>query len=204
MPTGRRSHNVGKALRRLRRENGWTLSTVSTKTGVAVSTLSKIENNQTSPNYDVLVRLCEGLSLNLAELFRGGSFSSFAHGSRTVNRLGDGLRYQTPLGENLVLSSELSKKTLEPRLIRVPKGHDEPTVLSSRTGEEFLYVLDGSVKFFMEPYSAIVLKAGESVHFDAQMPHGLAAMGEADASVLVVCQSGSVLADKDATEKIAC
>ncbi len=203
MPNGRRSHNVGKALHRLRRENGWTLSTVSTKTGVAVSTLSKIENHQTSPNYDVLVRLCEGLSLNLAEFFQGGSFSSFAHGSRTVNRLGDGLRYETPTGEYLVLSSELSKKTLEPRLIRVPKGQDEPTVLSSRTGEEFLYVLDGSVRFFMEPYSAIVLKTGESVHFDAQMPHGLEAVGETDARVLVVCQSGNVLADKDAKERIA-
>ena len=74
MASSRRSHNVGKALHRLRRENGWTLSTVSGKTGVAVSTLSKIENNQTSPNYDVLVRLCEGLELNLAEFFQGGAF----------------------------------------------------------------------------------------------------------------------------------
>lgn len=204
MPNRRRSHNVGTALHRLRRDNGWTLSTVSEKTGVAVSTLSKIENNQTSPNYDVLVRLCEGLELNLAEFFQGGTFSTFAHGSRTVNRLGDGIRYDTPLGECLVLSSELSKKAIQPMLVRLPKGQDEPTLVQSYThvGEELLYVLEGSVKFFMEPYSATVLKAGESVHFDAQMPHGWISVGDADALALVVRQAGHVRTDgtlKDAS-----
>ena len=206
MSSTRRSHNVGKTLRRLRRENGWTLSTVSTKTGVAVSTLSKIENNQTSPNYDVLVRLCEGLALNLAEFFQGGTFSTFAHGSRTVNRLGDGLRYETPFGERLVLSGELSRKALEPSLLYLPKETAEPAVVTihSHTGEEFLYVVSGAVKFYMEPYTAIVLKEGESVHFDAQMPHGWIAVGDTDAVSLVVRQTGTVAAEKDVAEKIAC
>ena len=205
MSSTRRSHNVGKTLRRLRRENGWTLSTVSTKTGVAVSTLSKIENNQTSPNYDVLVRLCEGLDLNLAEFFQGGTFSTFAHGSRTVNRLGDGLRYETPFGERLVLSGELSRKALEPSLLYLPKETAEPAVVTihSHTGEEFLYVVSGAVKFYMEPYTAIVLKEGESVHFDAQMPHGWIAVGDTDAVSLVVRQTGTVAATKDGAEKIA-
>ena len=205
MSSTRRSHNVGKTLRRLRRENGWTLSTVSTKTGVAVSTLSKIENNQTSPNYDVLVRLCEGLDLNLAEFFQGGTFSTFAHGSRTVNRLGDGIRYETPFGERLVLSGELSRKALEPSLLYLPKETAEPPVeqIHSHTGEEFLYVVSGAVKFYMEPYTPIVLKEGESVHFDAQMPHGWIAAGDTDAVTLVVSQTGTVAAKKDGAEKIA-
>ncbi len=205
MSSTRRTHNVGKALHRLRRDNGWTLSTVSTMTGVAVSTLSKIENNQTSPNYDVLVRLCEGLDLNLAEFFQGGTFSTFAHGSRTVNRLGDGVRDKRPFGESLVLSGELSRKAMEPRLIYLRKETEEPQVVRthSHTGEEFVYVVSGAVKFYMEPYTAIILKEGESVHFDAQMPHGWLAVGDTDAVALVVSQTGSVAAEKDVAEKIA-
>ena len=205
MSSTRRSHNIGKTLHRLRRENGWTLSTVSTKTGVAVSTLSKIENNQTSPNYDVLVRLCEGLDLNLAEFFQGGTFSTFAHGSRTVNRLGDGVRHKTPFWERLELSGELSRKALHPSLFYLPKETAEPRVVEthSHTGEEFLYVVSGAVKFYMEPYTAILLKEGESVHFDAQMPHGWVAVGDTDAVTLVVSQTGSVAAEKDVAEKIA-
>jgi len=169
---------------------------VSAKTGVAVSTLSKIEKNQTSPNFDVLVRLCEGLEMNLAELFEAGAISAFPNGSRTVNRLGEGVRYDSLHGECLVLSSELSKKTLMPRLIRVPKGDDAPTMVAAHTGEEFVYVLCGSVRFFMEPYRAIVLKTGESVHFDARMLHATVAEGEGDALVLVVSQSDVVLTEK--------
>ena len=193
-------------MHRLRRENGWTLAVVSTKTGVAVSTLSKIENNQTSPNYDVLVRLCEGLDLNLAEFFQGGTFATFAHGSRTVNRLGDGVRHEMPFGECVVLSGELSRKALEPRLFHLPKQTEESTVVTtqSHTGEEFVYVVSGAVKFYMEPYTAIVLKTGESVHFDAQMPHGWVAVGDTEAVTLVVSQTGSVAAEKDAAKKIAC
>lgn len=191
MPTRRRSHNVGTALHRLRRENGWTLSTVSNKTGVAVSTLSKIENNQTSPNYDVLVRLCEGLDLNLAEFFEGGSFATFAHGSRTVNRLGEGLRLGSSDCETLVLSGELSTKALHPRVIAVAKATDDDVVAGAHahTGEEFVYVVSGSVRFYMEPYSIIELNAGESVHFDARMRHGWAAAGDVAAVTLVVAQT---------------
>ena len=190
MPSRKRSHSVGTALHRLRRENGWTLSTVSNKTGVAVSTLSKIENNQTSPNYDVLVRLCEGLDLNLAEFFEGGSFATFAHGSRTVNRLGEGLRVGAPDRECLVLSGELSTKALHPRLIRVAKAPDDTVVAlaHAHTGEEFVYVVSGSIRFYMEPYSIMELREGESVHFDARMRHGWVAAGD-EAVTLVVAQT---------------
>ena len=194
-----RSHDVGQALHRLRRENGWTLATVSGKTGVAVSTLSKIEKNQTSPNYDVLVRLCEGLEMNLAEFFQAGSGSAFAQASRTVNRLGDGLRYRSPHGEYLVLSAELAKKVMTPRLIRVPKSGETPAVVASHAGEEFVFVLSGAVKFFMEPYRSIVLKTGESVHFDARMPHATVAEGDRDALLLVVSQTDVISTEKEYT-----
>lgn len=78
-------NNIGKALQRLRKNNDLTLAAVSARTGVAISTLSKIENNQSSPNFDVLTRLAEGLGLDLMTLM-GDSFYTFAPGARTVNR----------------------------------------------------------------------------------------------------------------------
>ena len=183
------SYNVGKALQRLRKDNGWTLATVSAKTGVAISTLSKIENNQSSPNYDVLVRLAEGLGVDFVELFKGRSFTAFAPGSRTINRAGHSIPYDSPLGEYHVLSSELAKKTLQPMLVCVPKGNQAPEILSNHGGEEFIYVLSGSLKFFMEPYSATMLEKGDSVHFDGVMPHGFVASGDEDAWILSVCLS---------------
>jgi transcriptional regulator with XRE-family HTH domain len=175
-------------LQRIREEHGWTLSDVSEKTGVAAATLAKIETNQTSPNVDVLCRLHDGLGVEFGELFQGRRFSRSARASRAVNRVGGGIRHETLLGEYQLLSGELSKKAFQPMLVRVPKGKQEP-ILSSHGGEKFLYVVSGPLRFYMEPYSAVLLETGESVHFDATMPHGFTAAGDEDAWFLAVCQS---------------
>ena len=188
--------NIGKALQRLRKNNDLTLAAVSAKTGVAISTLSKIENNQSSPNFDVLVRLADGLGLDLIALL-GDSFYTFAHGARTITRAGGGVRYETPLGDYEALSSEIAMKALQPAVVRVPAGRDEPTAMSSHAGEEFIHVLKGTVRFFMEPYSPTVLEPGDSVHFDSLMRHGFVALGDEDALMLSV----SVF-DRESTKKM--
>ena len=177
--------NIGKALQRLRKNNDLTLAAVSARTGVAISTLSKIENNQSSPNFDVLVRLADGLGLDLIALL-GDSFYTFAHGARTITRAGGGVRYETPLGEYEALSSEIAMKALQPAVVRVPAGRTEPLAMSSHAGEEFIHILKGTVRFFMEPYSPTVLEPGDSVHFDSLMRHGFVALGDENAVMLSV------------------
>ena len=178
-------NNIGRALQRLRRSSDLTLSAVSSKTGVAVSTLSKIENNRSSPNFDVLTRLADGLGLDLITLL-GDSFYTFAPGARTVNRAGEGVFYETPLGRYEALSGEIAMKALQPSIIQVPTGRREPAAMSSHGGEEFLYVLRGTVRFHMDPYSPTTLDAGDSVHFNSLMPHAVVAVGDEDAWVLAV------------------
>ena len=186
MATDRQArNNIGKALQRLRKNNDLTLAAVSAKTGVAISTLSKIENNQSSPNFDVLTRLAEGLGMDLITLL-GDSFYTFAPGARTVNRANKGVRYHTPLGVYEALSSELAMKALQPAVVHVPGGRREPAAMSSHAGEEFIYILRGTVRFFMEPYSPTVLEQGDSVHFDSLMRHGFVAVGDEDALMLSV------------------
>ena len=181
----RERNNIGRALQHVRRSNDLTLAEVSDMTGVAVSTLSKIENNNSSPKFDVLTRLAEGLGLDLGTLL-GDSFYTFAPGARTVNRANEGVRYETPLASYATLSSEIAMKSLQPSVIQVPKGRREPAAMSSHGGEEFLYVLSGTVQFYMEPYSPTILKQGDSVHFDSLMPHGVVAVGDEDASILAI------------------
>ena len=184
--------NLGKAIQKIRKNNALTLSAVSEKTGLAISTLSKIENNQSSPNFDVLARLAEGLGLDLITLL-GDSFYTFAAGARTINRANNGIRYETPFGTYEALSSEIAMKALQPMLVHVPKGKgkgkgkDKPVATSSHGGEEFIYVLEGSILFSMDPYSPTALEQGDSVHFDSLMPHGFVAIGDKDAWILSVC-----------------
>ena len=189
-------NNIGRALQRLRKNNNLTLAAVSAKTGVAISTLSKIENNQSSPNFDVLTRLADGLGLDLLALL-GESFYTFAHGARTITRANEGVSYETPLGTYEALSGEIAMKALQPAVVRVPAGRSEPAAMSTHAGEEIIYILCGTVRFYMEPYSPTVLEPGDSVHFDSLMQHGFIALGDEDALMLSV----SVF-DREGTKKM--
>ena len=184
---GDKISDPGKSISRLRKEKGWTLAEVSKKTGVAISTLSKIENNKASPTYEVLVRLAEGLGLDFVELLDGGSVR-FASGIRTINRAGQGVNYTTSLGEYEALSTELAYKALQPMIVRIPfDGGSQPRLFSKHSGEEFVYVLEGEIEFFMDRYAATRLNVGDSVHFDANMTHSFLALGGRGAIILVVC-----------------
>ena len=78
--------SLGDFLREIRTRNHWTLSQVSAMTGLAISTLSKVENNQMSLTYDRIVQLAEGLKVDIVELFgtRATEASPSPLGRRTI------------------------------------------------------------------------------------------------------------------------
>src|ERR1700748_1956402 len=89
----------GAALRAFRRKQGWTLSQVSEKTGLPVSTLSRIENDQISPTFDQLSKLSLGLSIRRAQRLAGDTEESkpVQTARRSVNRAGEGQLLDTPM-----------------------------------------------------------------------------------------------------------
>ena len=62
---------LGSALRTIRKERGWNLAEAAKRTGLAISTLSKIENGQRSLTYDKLAELASSLQVDIARLFSG-------------------------------------------------------------------------------------------------------------------------------------
>ncbi|MDS7595035.1 XRE family transcriptional regulator [Agrobacterium tumefaciens] len=178
---------VGAILSRLRFENRWTLAEVSRRTGVSISALSKIENNQSTPAYSVLVRLADGLGIDFSDLI-GSSTQKFASAARVITRSGEGTTYVNKMGAYEALASGLAAKSMQPMVIDIPKrASNGKTVRSAHRAEEFVYVLDGEVIFFMEPYAPIVLKTGDSVYFDGASEHGFSSNGDNIARILSIC-----------------
>ena len=189
-PHGALGSSVGTVLSDIRHRNRWTLAEVSRRTGVSISTLSKIENNVSAPAYGVLTRLAAGLGVDFVELL-GEQAPVFAPGMRAVTRAGKGTPYETPVGKYLAIASELAAKTMQPMVVSVPlKGKRAPQFRSSHSGEEFLFVIDGVVEFYLEPYAPLILNPGDSVYFDGSSKHGFASCGEREAKILCVCLMG--------------
>ncbi len=115
---------LGKALRLIREEMGLTLADVSDRTGLAASTLSKVENGLISLTYDKLVQLIEGLQLDFNSILTGDLPGKKLDPSRltarrSVTRAQEGLLVETPDYDYLYLSSDLSKRAMVPILITV-------------------------------------------------------------------------------------
>lgn len=182
---------IGRVLAGHRKENGWTLAQMSRRTGVSISALSKIENGQSLPAYDVMTRLAAGLDIDLAELLGGSKQPVFASGARAISRAGEGSTFRTDMGLYKVLATELASKSLTPMVIEVPPPTlSRPHVRSAHGGEEFVYVLEGEVVFTMGPYAPVVLSAGDSVYFDGSCDHGFHASGSETSRILSVVLSG--------------
>jgi transcriptional regulator with XRE-family HTH domain len=181
---------VGQMLARLRFENKWTLADVSKRTGVSISALSKIENNQTSPAYSVLVRLAEGLGIDFVN-FLGQPSDQFAKAARVVTRHNQGKHYAADMGIYEALATDLADKSMQPMVIEIPyRSQNAAPVRSDHRGEEFVYVLEGEVVFHMEPYAPLSLSQGDSIYFDGSSAHGFSSLSDRPARILSVCLVG--------------
>jgi len=177
---------LGAVLRRLRTARGWTLAEASSATGLARSSLSKVENGQMSPTYDLLLKLARGYGVDVAELFAPGAAPAAA-GRMAVTRAGDGQRHQAPLYTHDVLAATLKHKKMMPFLTRIEPGSPPPRDRwATHAGEEFLYVLSGTVTFYTEHYEPVALAPGDSLYIDSAMPHACVADGNVAAEVLWV------------------
>ncbi|MBI1777545.1 MAG: helix-turn-helix transcriptional regulator [Proteobacteria bacterium] len=179
-----RRHTLGDRLRELRKAKGWTLSKVSEMTGLAPSTLSKVENKQISLTYDNLAKLADGLNIDLADLFTPETIQA-ATGRRTITLKGDGRVHETDTYEHTYHGAELSRKALVALESRVKATSLEAFgPLNRHPGEEWVYVLEGAIEFHSEFYEPVRLETGESVYFDATMGHALISVGPKPARVV--------------------
>jgi transcriptional regulator with XRE-family HTH domain len=186
------SARPGTALRALRKRNHWTLADVAKRTGIPPSTLSRIENDQISPTYDLLLRLSKGLAIDVSQLLSAApaaaDVASDQPGRRSVNRSADG--ETVPMSNHTLryLSTDLLNKQMTPILSEY-RAHslEEFGPLMRHEGEEFLYILEGELELHTECYAPLVLKARESVYFDSRMGHAYIARGSEPCRALSMC-----------------
>jgi len=185
--------DLGHRLKRVRIDKGWTLKEVSERTGVARSTLSKIENGQMSPTYDVLQKITRGVDLDIVELFDQRRQSA-PFGRRSVTRNGEGKPHPTATYDYEVLATDLSQKHILPFKARIrARSLDDFPGWVRHEGEEFLCVMSGTVRVFTEFYAPVTLEVGDSTYFDSKMGHAIVSLSKEDAEVIWICTGISAL-----------
>lgn len=177
---------LGQRIKDIRTRLGITLEEASQRTGLARSTLSKIENEQISPTFQAMQKLAHGLQIDMPQLFEPPK-KIVATGRRDITRKEAGKPHPTQTYEHELLATQLSNKKMMPFKSRVrARAFEEYSDWVRHDGEEFLLILEGDILFYSEFYEPVRLVAGDSVYYDANMGHMLVSVSEQDALILWV------------------
>ncbi|WP_246534632.1 helix-turn-helix domain-containing protein [Aliiroseovarius lamellibrachiae] len=177
---------LGKMIREARKDMGLTLEEAAGSAGIGRSTLSKIENNQTRPSFDIIRRLMQTLNLETPQLFVQSAKSDIS-GRRDFTPSGLGEHKETQTYDHELLCNELTSKRMVPYISTI-KAREVAEFENwvRHSGEEFMFVISGELTLHTEHYRPLNMKAGDSVYYDSGMGHGCVSTGEEDAKVLWV------------------
>ncbi|MDU9004354.1 helix-turn-helix domain-containing protein [Sedimentitalea todarodis] len=179
----------GRRIRRLRSEQNWTLSDLSERSGLAISTISKAERGIIALTYDRLSQLAKGLGVDMSAFFTDTGVG-FEPGSFAVARKGEFERQETQNYVYEMLFTDLWNKSMRPMMgtLKARELYQFEDFVR-HPGQEFLFVLDGEVTVYLDGRDAVKLRQGDSIYFDSTIGHLYASNGDDDARILVVCES---------------
>jgi transcriptional regulator with XRE-family HTH domain len=187
--TGRQA--LGLSLRAVRKAQKLTLKALSRQSGVALSTLSKMELGQISVSYEKLGAVANALKVDVSRLFNPPASlepkiaPTFVHST-----LPQAPSYLSDHYEFRVLGAEYPSKAMEPMHGRILARKENDFIDFIRhPGEEFIVVLSGAVRIVFETGESVLVKRTESVYFDSSIGHKYLSVGKADAQVVVVMRS---------------
>ena len=184
-----RKLKLGEKVKDLRLQKRYTLRQVSAKTGLSIALLSQVENNAVSPPVATLLRIARALDVNIGYFFREEESKERAVVVRKGERRKVFRRMPAQHRESgytyEALAYTKNSKHMEPFLVEFePKKKEEIAFLNHR-GEEFLFLFRGRLAFHYNQ-EEIVLEAGDSLYFEADMPHAFRALKGKKAQGVVV------------------
>jgi quercetin dioxygenase-like cupin family protein/DNA-binding XRE family transcriptional regulator len=190
-PAGGKKENLGERIRRAREMRGLTLGDLSSRTGIRVETLERIESNELIPPLGELIKLGKAVEMRMGFFISPGVDKPMAvvrsDCRPAISRYGKGRSEQYGYFYES-LAPEKANRFMEPFLITmVPTDVQD---LSTHDGQEFIFVLEGEMKAQVGEQVEI-LRAGDAVYYDSSSPHLVKCAGDKPAKILAVLYTGS-------------
>jgi transcriptional regulator with XRE-family HTH domain len=176
-----RNGDLGRRLRQLRSSRGLSLVEVADATGISPSFLSIVENGQSDITVSRLMRLVHWYGVSIADLLQAPD--------RSVVRV---------IRSDQRRSIELSDERIKILMLTPDGQHAMMPVLNvygegggmaestQHDGEEFVYVLSGTIELGIGDEAPIVLGPGDSAYYRAEAPHSFRNAGDGEACFLGV------------------
>lgn len=158
--------DVGRRLRELRTEGGFSLRALAEKSQLNANTLSLIENGKTSPSVSTLQQLAHALNVPMTAFFETGA------PKRKViyQRAGERSRVSFTHGSLEDLGAGLAASDAAPFIVTLKPHADSGPAPIVHTGHELVFCLKGRIAYMVEN-DVFTLESGDSLLFEAHLPH---------------------------------
>lgn len=177
---------VAERLKALREIVGISAEEICEKTGCSPEDYELIEKGEKDFSVTFVYKCAEILGVDLIELLTGENPKLKRY---CVVRKGTGLPMKRRAGfEYQHLAYLFKDKKIEPFLVIAPyseEEQDKPISLSVHEGQEYDYILSGSLKMVIDG-KIKVLNAGDSITYDSSAPHGMIATNGAQCEFLAI------------------
>jgi len=180
---------LGLQLREHRKARRLTLKDLSGRSGVALSTLSKMELGQISVSYEKLAAVARALALDVGQLFDARGVAPVGAKAPSVvwSSADTAPAYSSGNYDYRMLATSFPGKRMTPLYGRiVARRREQFPDFVRHQGQEFVMVLSGRVAIHFETGESIELGRHETAYFDSGVGHIYLSLGRGDGQVVVV------------------
>ncbi|MGD2272452.1 MAG: XRE family transcriptional regulator [Desulfobacterales bacterium] len=174
--------DIGSKIKEIRLQKGLKLRDVAKETGLSVSLISLVENNNTSPSLSTLIKLANYLGTDAGFFLENPEKKKNAAVCRKKKR-----KFWTSNDKKIIfelLNPTVRKNKMEIVFAKV-KRFNTPPEKYTHEGEEFGLVLKGQIQVDVGDESH-VLNEGDTIYFESTIPHAIYNTAQGDSEIIWV------------------
>lgn len=174
---------IAARMRELREIAGYSPEDVASMLNVSKEIYNSYENATQDIPIGFLNEFANQFNVDLTELLTGNS-PKLTRYSLVRNGKGMSVERRAPYKYHSLAYNFINKKA-EPFLVTVLPNNDTTLSMNSHPGQEFNYVVEGTLMIVIDG-KEFILNKGDSLYFDSGLPHGMKALDNQRAEFLAI------------------
>ncbi|MDR0973680.1 MAG: XRE family transcriptional regulator [Prevotellaceae bacterium] len=180
---------VGEKIKSLRESKQISVEELAQRSGLSTEQIERIEKNIDLPSLAPLIKIARVLGVRLGTFLDdntelGPAVCRKADATDTISFSNNTTQSRKHMQYHSLAKSKADRH-MEPFVIEVEASAQEQFVLSSHEGEEFIFVMSGTMEINYGK-TTYLLEAGDSIYYDSIVPHHVHAYKDEPAKILAV------------------
>ncbi|MCL3779863.1 XRE family transcriptional regulator [Prolixibacteraceae bacterium JC049] len=181
--------NIGKKIRQIREMKEISREELAERTNLNTEQIERIEDKEVVPSLGPLIKIARTLGVRLGTFL--DDQQNLGPVIKRANKKEEGESFSNKNSEARAhldffpMASDKTGRHMEPLLVDIEPSNRTDYMLSSHEGEEFIYVLEGTIEinYGKDTYR---LEKGDSIYYDSIVLHNVHAGDDQTAKILAV------------------